>query len=802
MRTALCFAVLAFVLAACGGGGSGGVGAGGNPPGPPAQLAFIAQPTVAAPGVAISPAVTVAIRDAAGQTVTTATDPVTIALGANPGSSTLGGTLTMSPFNGVASFGNLTLSAPGSGYTLTASATGLTGATSSGFDVTAAGTIPNPAPQIANGAWASALTTHPRLLGPTSYLQGLATAQPTYYSQVQANAAHPGYESLFNIMAAGVVHAVTGLTQAQIDPYIADAMANVNLGVTNIHQTTWIRLQNVVLTYDLFYGNITPANRASMITWMNGHLAAFTDDEGCFHNSTPSKILTYLQIAYGTMNDNATAAQFRTKAITTLYEGKLVPVFNQFGDGGGWTEGGWYQRGSLFHMAWANELARRFESYDAWGKAPKFYYQRMAYDTFQRYPTPATAPIGYNNDQFPVEGDGANTYGFHVEYPRIMRAMIAQHWRGSDLARYTANFKRAGSSWAANFYSFLFEETTDPVLSLTNYPLAHAAIKTGKIYARSDWTTNATWFRFEAGDYFSHHQHLDCGNFEIFKANPLATESGEYYDWAGSHVMNWCYRTVAHNCILVNNPAESWPAMRDGGAAGSYANDGGQTKTWSWTTGDLADWNSRQSEFERGNILAYTNTTQYMYVAANCSACYSTAKVSKWIRQIVYIRPSTFVIFDRVVAVNANFQKKWLLHMHNDPVLSGNSATTTWGAGSLKMQSLLPAGAAITKVNGYTYGGSTYDPPVTGLSDANLAHKWRVEITPGSAQGEDLFLTVLSTDASPATATLLTGLPAGQIGLSVGGTEVKFSGDVGGSIKIGATTTPLTQSVVLGAYEK
>ena len=65
------------------------------------------------------------------------TGPVTIALGANPGSATLGGTTTVSAIGGVATFSNLTVNRSGTGYRLVASAAGLTSATSSAFDIIA-----------------------------------------------------------------------------------------------------------------------------------------------------------------------------------------------------------------------------------------------------------------------------------------------------------------------------------------------------------------------------------------------------------------------------------------------------------------------------------------------------------------------------------------------------------------------------------------------------------------------------------------------------------------------------------------
>ncbi len=102
-------------------------------------LEYVVEPSTVTAGQAIAPAVTVRIRDDAGNTVTTATNAVTMALGANPGGSTLTGTLTANAVAGVATFSTLSLNRSGTPYTLVASATGLTSATSAGFTVVAAG---------------------------------------------------------------------------------------------------------------------------------------------------------------------------------------------------------------------------------------------------------------------------------------------------------------------------------------------------------------------------------------------------------------------------------------------------------------------------------------------------------------------------------------------------------------------------------------------------------------------------------------------------------------------------------------
>ena len=101
------------------------------------QLVFTGQPTNVVAGATILPNVLVAGEDAFGNTVTTFTGNVTVAIGTNPSSGTLSGTATVAASGGVATFSNLSIDKAGSGYILTASAAGATDGSSTAFDVTA-----------------------------------------------------------------------------------------------------------------------------------------------------------------------------------------------------------------------------------------------------------------------------------------------------------------------------------------------------------------------------------------------------------------------------------------------------------------------------------------------------------------------------------------------------------------------------------------------------------------------------------------------------------------------------------------
>ena len=73
------------------------------------QVVFSVQPTTTAAGATISPAVTVAVEDSSGNVVTSDTSMVTVALGSNPGSGTLGGSVTVAAVSGVATFSTLAI---------------------------------------------------------------------------------------------------------------------------------------------------------------------------------------------------------------------------------------------------------------------------------------------------------------------------------------------------------------------------------------------------------------------------------------------------------------------------------------------------------------------------------------------------------------------------------------------------------------------------------------------------------------------------------------------------------------------
>src|SRR5436853_2958683 len=107
-------------------------------PGAATHLVFSVQPVTTAAGATITPAVQVTARDERENTATGFTGTVTVTLAANPTGGTLSGTTVVAASAGIAAFSGLAINKAGTGYTLSATAAGQTGATSTAFDITPA----------------------------------------------------------------------------------------------------------------------------------------------------------------------------------------------------------------------------------------------------------------------------------------------------------------------------------------------------------------------------------------------------------------------------------------------------------------------------------------------------------------------------------------------------------------------------------------------------------------------------------------------------------------------------------------
>ncbi|PYI56378.1 DUF5018 domain-containing protein [Paenibacillus flagellatus] len=302
----------------------------------------------------------------------------------------------------------------------------------------------------------------------------------------------------------------------------------------------------------------------------------------------------------------------------------------------------------------------------------------------------------------------------------------------------------------------------------------------GSMIARTGWTAG-----MDAGSsdvvadvrmnetFFSGHQHLDAGAFQLYYKGALAIDSGNYALYESPHHMNYSRRTIAHNAMLVYDPDEkpewhdktpgTYEDPFDGGKPKPLVNDGGQFwPNQAYEPYDLADIQNPDKGYTgRGGVTAVQFgpdriAPNFSYIKGDLTNHYSD-KVEDYSRSFVFLNlkngnhPAAVVVRDRVTASNAAFKKTWLLHSIQPPVIDGDTTTIVRDAdgydGKLVNTTLLPHEATIVAVGGpgkefADYEGTNW-PETRNVTSSSETGAWRVEVSPKEAAATDSFLNVM-----------------------------------------------------------
>lgn len=314
-------------------------------------------------------------------------------------------------------------------------------------------------------------------------------------------------------------------------------------------------------------------------------------------------------------------------------------------------------------------------------------------------------------------------------------------------------------------------------------PLARHFDGIGLVIARSDWSDEATYVTFKAGDNFWSHSHLDQGSFTIYQGGALALDSGANYGtgYGSDHHLNYSYQTIAHNAITVTDPDDTVPMPAKPRESPRFiANDGGQRRIGSgWGVEaaplDLAEWQDKRAIYETGDIVDYRDDQGITLAVADVTAAYTnelsgkgsfshrTRRVERAWRVFAYDRvDDVVVVYDDVVATKPAFRKRWLLHTALQPRVDGRRFVAEVGPGKgsgrqggrLDGHVLLPRAAALLPIGGrgleFLVDGRNYDEggKLLGVIERSPAHRseagrWRLELMPLAEAAADQFLVVM-----------------------------------------------------------
>ncbi len=267
--------------------------------------------------------------------------------------------------------------------------------------------------------------------------------------------------------------------------------------------------------------------------------------------------------------------------------------------------------------------------------------------------------------------------------------------------------------------------------------------KWGWVAMRNSWDADGVFAQFKCGDYrCGEPAHLDNNQFIIYHKGFLAHDGLPDQKPDGSYGQ----MSLAHNTVTVYDPDEAimgsekytwWlPRKR------FEVNDGGQTFQKARMVTPSFGWVLTPSQ-DLGDITQYETAPRFDYACGDATKAYNPKKVELFTRQFVFLKPDTFVVFDRVVSAKPEFRKRWHLHSLEEPAIRGDLVSVTRKGGRLWVQTLLPAQPVIRKVQGAQVEkpDGTYEVPEYWKQCPTDV--WRVDIGPKEARQADVFLHVL-----------------------------------------------------------
>jgi hypothetical protein len=241
-----------------------------------------------------------------------------------------------------------------------------------------------------------------------------------------------------------------------------------------------------------------------------------------------------LLIGYATFGDNPTddtvnQTNFQISSALTEFQTNVVPFYNTgFGVGGMLAEGAEYSPEVWFYIGRFLLAAESAENRDLWASVPNWPID--AANAIFNYTSPTTANRWYSTlyTYEPLEyGDIQLDARYQLaEGTRIAMLEIAYHLGNSTEGNYARwylnniqpsfNPSRKNQDYALWDFMFL-----DPIGEQTDYrsSLSPDYYSAGNefVFGRSDWSPNATWTTFNSGPALTNHQHMQAGNFTIYR---------------------------------------------------------------------------------------------------------------------------------------------------------------------------------------------------------------------------------------------------------------------------------------------
>ncbi len=373
--------------------------------------------------------------------------------------------------------------------------------------------------------------------------------------------------------------------------------------------------------------------------------------------------------------DDANATTWWADVSTRLWTQLAQPTYGACLAGGGWPEGWQYGPLSVQNIVgllWAANTGKGM----SWWTSGSLARTEAAYVGQFAWPSRK-----HMDDRGTIHAQTALTPSSSTV--AMMATVLGQQGDAfASSARGIANDLQAATGESiVPWQEFLFWDKDAASTPPSSLPMSYWAEGPAHVAMRSSWTTDATWASFASGPYIdaqdSGEQYFDEGSLAVATGDQpvLVNATGWLPQAAGDDGESYVYDdTWGNSTRLLNNTFYVTGAKQD-----SIGPDQSKTHVERYEDGG-------------GFVRSRGAAIDQMYTPSGV--------VSQFIRDVAYVRPSAFVIYDRTTATSGADQ--WLAwHVPGTPTQS------TASDGSVRfdvptggtIRSLLPSGATVATTN-------------------------------------------------------------------------------------------------------
>ncbi len=592
--------------------------------------------------------------------------------------------------------------------------------------------------------------------------------------------------------------------------------------------------------YDWVYPLLSSAQRQQVYTTANAWLASFADVTGCsgFEYVIPLDNYfagffhadTVIALATNGENPNAPAlwsdwqnTQYMTASSHPPHVG-VQPYYPQHMTGGGWPEGfGNYGPLATFNMSMPAWEVKTATGSDLIHAAAPFSYPIDAADYLMHFTWPSRDYIDDRDTNhangIPTPPVGTANTGMFMQVLGTLRYWKAPH--ADVFQEYTNEVNAATGGYGVDdpWAEFLFWNPNGPTQPLTILPLSYFATGMNAVAARSDWGNGASWMSFRAGPYIDDpgagEEGFDQGSLAVVRGKtPLLVnasgwivhepngsddETRYYTDSYGSFDGSvYSGNRTIDNIYYVRKMNGSQVVNRYGQEANTLEDDGVRTAISRYEDGG-------------GYVDMLATHLEDMYRLDSSGH----AQEAAWAREVIYLRPNRFVVYDRTTEGSSGEDQFLAFHFPANPTAGSapsGSKRIDIASGNVyagAMTTVLPQNTTFTTIGIY--------PSNDGQSGSNPVKAWQVQVRSPSTAVSQQWLTVFDTSTSASTVaaaskiTVTSGTATGTLLASAGSNSAvivntgaagsTISGSIAYTVPAAKTTHVITELPANKTYD-